>query len=227
MKRIICLWTVLLFGAVYLSAQEAPVHSKKISVSVSGGIALSLYENAFSYRDQGRTMELLNMQGAFAVGYDFSEAFGLRLQVGLGNDAGACNTRETSAHGFYPYSFSHANAFMDAVINLNGLSGKATSLRSKLYAGLGGAHTFGFTDAGHPWQKVNGNNTVLGFRGGFLEEYSFPSGLGVFVDVCGEAYADTYNGLMPSEEDQKRYEGYAGFPLDLRGIISFGLVYRF
>ena len=227
MKRFVCLGAVLLFGTIPLFAQEAPVHAGRVSVSVSGGPALSVYENAFSYRDQGRTMDLLNMQGSFAVGYDFSETFGLRLQAGLGKDAGACNTRETSAHGFYPYSFSHVNTFVDAVINLSGLYGNATALRSKVYAGLGGAHTYGFTDSGHPWQKVNGKNTAFGFRGGFIEEYSFRSGLGIFIDVCGEAYTDNYNGLKPSEEDQKQYEGYAGFPLDLRGIISFGLVYRF
>lgn len=227
MKRFVCLGVALLFAAVPLFSQEAPVHAGKVSASVSGGPALGLYENAFSYRDQGRTMDLLNLGGALAVGYDFSESFGLRLQAAFGKDAGACNTRETSAHGFYPYSFNHVNAFADAILNLNGLSDRATSFRSKVYAGLGGAYTFGFTDSGHPWQKVNDKNTVFGIRGGFIEEYSFRSGLGFFIDICGEAYTDMYNGLMPSEEDQKQFEGYGGFPLDLRGIVSFGIIYRF
>ena len=231
MKQFVCVVCALCLGAAALSAQEErqtpPSHAGRVYLSLQGGPALNLYENAFSYRDNGQAIKLFTLQGALAVGFDFSDAFGIRLQGAYGNDASAANVRQTSGGGFYPYRFRHVNLFADAVLNLSGLRGKVTAFRPKLYAGLGGAHTFGFTESHHPWQKIIGQNTVFGFRGGFIAEYTFASGLGLLADFCGEAYTDLYNGLMPSEEDQKAYEGYAGFPLDLRGILSLGLVYHF
>lgn len=194
---------------------------------VQGTTALDIYENAFSYRENGQLADLFTFQGALGVGYDFSEAFALRTLVAFGNDAGAANTRETSGGGFYPYSFKHVNLFLDAVLNLSGLNGKATAFRPKVYTGVGGAVTFGFTDAHHPWQQITPKNKAFGFRAGFIAEYTLESGLGFFADFCGEAYTDMYNGLMPSAEDQQQYEGYGGFPFDVRGLISLGLVYYF
>lgn len=227
MKRIAFIGAALLLWAGSLCAQEAPSHAHRFYVSLQGGPALNIYENAFTYRENGRAFELFTLQGAAALGYDINDVYGIRLQCAYGADAGAANVRQTSGGGFYPYSFKHANAFTDLVINLNGLAGRVSYFRPKLYAGLGGAHTFEFTDAGHPWQKITPANTVFGFRGGFITEYTFASGFGVYADLCGEAYTDMYNGLMPSKEDQTHYEGYAGFPLDLRGILSLGLVYHF
>lgn len=231
MKRFVCIVCALCLGAAALLAQEerqTPLsHAGRVYLSLQGGPVLNLYENAFSYRDNGQDLKLFTFQGALALGYDFSDAFGVRLQGAFGNDVSACNVRQTSGGGFYPYSFHHMNVFADAVINLVGLRGRVTAFRPKLYAGLGGAHTFDFTDAHHPWQKVNDQNTVFGFRVGFMAEYTFPSGLGLLADLCGEAYTDLYNGLQPSAEDQKQYEGYGGFPLDLRGMLSLGIVYHF
>lgn len=229
--RIICFAVALLCGLTAAWAQEpskeVPSHANRVYLSIQGGPAFNLYENAFSYWENGRGVELFTLQGAAALGYDFSDSYGMRLQAAFGNDAGACNVRQTSGDGFYPYAFRHVNVFADAVVNLSGLRGKVTAFRPKLYAGIGGAYTFDFTDAGHPWQEVVGKNIVFGFRGGFIAEYTLRSGLGFLADFCGEAYTDMYNGLMPSEEDQKNYEGYGGFPLDLRGTISLGLVYHF
>ncbi|MBO4657578.1 MAG: hypothetical protein J5639_07385 [Bacteroidales bacterium] len=227
MKKLYCLGLALLACISVCYAQEPVSHAKRAYLSVQGGYALNVYENAFSYRDNHRGIELLTPQGGLSIGYDFSDSFGLRLAGAFGKDAGACNVRETSGGGFYPYSFRHFNAFLDGVINLNGLAGKITYFRPKVYFGLGGAYTSHFTDAKHPWQKVVGKNIVPGFRLGFIAEYTFNSGFGVFVDICGEAYTDMYNGLMPSKEDQKRYEGYGGFPLDLRGIVTPGIIIHF
>ena len=41
-----------------------------------------------------------------------------------------------------------------------------------------------------------------------------------------EAYRDNYNGLQPTEHDQTAYTGYAGFPLDLRPMLSLGVIFR-
>lgn len=208
-------------------SDDAPSHAGTIYISLQGGPVFNLYENAFSYRDNGRLAELFTPQGALSFGIDFSDVFGIRIMAEGGSDAGACNVRETSGGGFWPYRFYNADVFADAVLNLSGLAGRITRFRPKVYAGLGAAHTFAFTDSGHPWQKVSGSNTVPGFRGGFIAEFTGNSGFGVFLDLCGEAFSDMYNGLMPSAEDQKNYEGYGGFPLDLRCILSVGLVYHF
>ena len=230
MKQSVCIGAALLLGAVALHAQTkepAPSQAHQVFVALQGGTALDIYENAFSYRENGKMLDLFTFQGALSLGYEFNDKYGIRLQGAFGNDAGACNVRETSARGFYPYSFRHVSAFADVLINLTGLAGKTTAFRPKVYAGVGGAHTFGFTDAKHPWQKVTPKNTVPGFRAGFIAEYSWPSGFGIFADLTGEAYHDMYNGLMPSKEDQTHYEGYAGFPFDVRGMLSFGIVYHF
>ncbi len=190
MKRILCLGAALLALHTALCAQETYSHKGRLYIAVEGAPVLNLYENAFSFRENGVDLKLFTLQGAAALGYDFSDTFGLRLNGAYGKDVSACNVRQTSGGGFYPYSFKHANAFLDAVLNLNGLAGKVGAFKPKLYAGLGGAHTFGFTDAGHPWQKPVTRNTVFGFRGGFIAEYCFKSGISLYADLRGESYAD-------------------------------------
>ena len=231
--------SALLAGwALVAAAQPAPGHEGCVSIFVQGGPVLNLYENAFSYRENGVAAELFTFQGSAGIGFDFSEAFALRGQVAYGNDVGSCNTRQTSGGGFYPYHFRHANVFVDAILNLSGLKGRASAFRPRLYAGIGGAYTFGFnpsdnnayyvqTGKYHPWQAIKEKNIVPGFRAGFIAEYTVPSGFGIFADLCGEAYTDMYNGLMPSKQDQENYEGYGGFPWDLRGLLSLGMVYYF
>lgn len=236
MKKLFFLGIALLAGVSFLFAQtsrqaaegeSSESHARRLYVAPMGSVVLDIYENAFSYRENNRDFELVTLQAGLALGYDFTDSFGLRLSAAYGNDAAAGNVRQTAGGGFYPYSFHHVNAFLDGVLNLNGLAGRITKFRPKLYGGLGGAYTFGFTDAKHPWQKINDPNTVFGFRLGFIAEYTFDSGLGLFGDLCGEAYTDMYNGLMPTKEEQKDYEGYGGFPLDLRSLLSFGFVYHF
>ena len=79
----------------------------------------------------------------------------------------------------------------------------------------------------HPWQAVSDRNTAFGFRFGFIAQYNFSDRFGIYADLCGEAYTDNYNGLQPNEKDQQKVEGYAGFPLDLRGLVSLGCVFHF
>ena len=202
-------------------------HSTGFYIALQGGPVLNVYENYFSFSENGQTAKMITPQSAAILGYDFSTAFGVRLQVAYGNDMGACNVKETSAGGFYPYGFQHINGFVDAMLDLGGLSGKKKHFHPRFYIGGGLAHTFNFADSGHPWQKVNSPNTVLGFRGGVVTEYRWNSGLGIYADLCGEGYTDSYNGLQPTEADKAGKDGYPGFPLDLRGILSLGIVYHF
>lgn len=237
LKHFVCFAAALVCGTTLLSAQEerqesSPSHANRVYVSLQGGPTLDYYENAFSYRENGKFTNLITLQGALSIGYDFSDAFGIRLQGAFGTDAGACNTKQTAARGFYPYSFQHVNGFVDAMLNLAGLAGKATAFRPKVYVGAGGAYSFGFKETGehHPWQwdnTVTKKNMVFGFRGGLVLEYCFRSGFGILADFCGEAFTDKYNGLEPNEEDKKAAEGYPGFPFDLKGAASLGIVYHF
>ncbi len=224
MKKLFILLALAVTAAAPAVAQSSDRPSHPFFISMQGGVSGSISENAFSYLDNGRFGGLLGAQGAFAIGYDFTSRIGARISVSYGDNASACNTYQTSAHGFYPYRFKSVNAFVDMLLDV----GKEDSFFSpKLYVGLGGAHTFNFTDSGHPWQDVSGKNTVFGFRGGFVAQFDLSDHFGLFADLCGEAYTDMYNGLMPTKQDQAIESGYPGFPLDLRILASLGMVFHF
>ena len=224
-KALAC--ALLLGCALAAAAQSATSHENRWYVSVQGADVLNLYENAFTYRDNGVDIDLFTLQAGAGLGYNFSEVFGVRTQLSFGSDSGAANSAQTAGGGFFPYSFRHLDLFADAVLNLSGLEGRVTPFRTLLYAGVGGAYTFGFTDSGHPWQVISGENFAPGFRMGGIAQYTLPSGVGFFIDLGGEFYGDDYSGLKPYEEDQKAFNGYAGFPFDLRGVLTLGVMYLF
>ena len=214
-------------------SHSAPDSTKKASgwyIALDAGPMYNEYENAFTYRDNGKS--LFSYQVALSGGYDFNEAFGVRVQVEGGKNLAANNFYQTSDGGFWPYEFYNVSGFADGVLDLVGLRNKENPFRPKLYGGVGLAHTFGFnylTQTKHPWQwdMVSKSNTVFGFRLGAIAEYDFDFGLGIYADLRGEAYTDQFNGLMPSKEDFDNFEGYPGFPFDLRAMLSLGLIYKF
>ena len=219
---ILCVAALTIGAAAFTGgAQDKPAHPFYIALQ-SGGL-VSVNENVFSYHDNGRTADLVTQEFGLAIGYDFSNYFGARLSGAFGKNVSACNVNQTSAGGFYPYDFKSVNVFADAILNL-----KPSGVFSpKLYVGAGGAYTFGFSDPGHPWQEVRSGNAAFGFRGGFIAQWDCGEHVGIFADLCGEAYTDQYNGLRPNSEDQSKADGYAGFPLDLRGVVSLGVLFRF
>ena len=82
----------------------------------------------------------------------------------------------------------------------------------------------------HPWGValrggVIGN--VFGFRVGYLGEWHVTPEVGILVDACGEFYGDMYDCLTPFRDDHGTYRGYAGFPFDMRFILSLGIAYHF
>lgn len=209
--------------------------------SLQGGPLYSVNENRFTYPENGCGFKLFTLQAAAAVGYEFSDTFGLRASFSFGGNRSAANSRE-SGGGFYPYNFKSLNGFIDVILDLNGNYEGQGTFHPKLYVGLGGAYTYGFTKpagygiqpaAGeswkfHPWQDafITERNFVPGFRGGFIAEYEINDWLGIFADLSGEAYRDDYNGLQPTSSDHGDSKGYAGFPLDLRASLSFGVIFR-
>ena len=100
MKKFITVCAALLIGASALFAQSPYDHEGQWNVSVTGGGLFSGSENYFSYKENGRFYDLINWQGAFSVGYDFSNVFGTRLWIGYGKNAGAGNVRQTAGNGF-------------------------------------------------------------------------------------------------------------------------------
>ncbi len=224
----------LLLGAVSVFAQDRYDYSGRWNVAVQGGPMFSINENVHSFTGQGNTIDLFTAQGQVALGYDISKAFGVRFAAGFGKNISAGNYKQTKLDykdQRFPYEFYSVNFFADAILNINEWAEEDSRFSPKAYAGVGFAQTFKFKETGdhHPWQwdKISKSNTPLGFRVGFIGEYDFANGLGIYVDLCGEAYMDNYNGIHPETEAHERGEGYAGFPLDLRALASFGVIYHF
>lgn len=228
MKKTICAVITLFLGVSSLVAQPTHSHEGKFFLGLQQGPVLSIYENAFSYWENAKAIDLFSFQFGLVAGYDVNDIFGLRLSAAYGKNAGACNVKQTSGGGFYPYTFSSLNVFADAVLDLHGLSDNLGFFRVKLYGGLGYARTFHMTDAQHPWQVPEDPNNAFGFRLGGITEFNLTKTIALYADLCGEGYTDLYNGLMPAREEQnENFEGYGGFPLDLRGLLSIGFLFRF
>lgn len=228
MRKIAVILAALLAGVPSLFAQSPFDYAGRWYFSVQGGLAATVSESVFAYTDNGLTKDLIKLQGAAAIGYDFNSYFGVRLAGGYAQHAGSSNVYETGGpNKIWPFQYQSAYVFADGVLNLNGLAENFVPFAPKLYAGLGGAHTFGFTDPHHPFQTPRAKNTVFGMRVGAIAEVDFAFGMGFFFDLGLEAYGDWHNGIRPSEKDQAAYRGYAGFPFDLVPKASLGIIYHF
>lgn len=223
MKKIF-LVLALLAGCLSLDAKSDD-DQKPLYISVQGGTAINVYENYFTIASSDRSM--FTWQGAVAVGYDIIQGITLRLQLESGKNIGACNVLQTSGGGFYPYNFYNVNGFADVILDLKGRQRMEDAFRPKLVGGVGAAYTFGFTDSGHPWQVVEKDNLAFGFRLGGIAEYNLNSSMAIFAEFTGEFFSDGYNGLQPSKKDKEQFTGYPGLPLDVRGLLSVGMLYRF
>jgi len=251
MKKLSLLFVILLLGATSLPAQNiGNTPDRPFRISVQGGPMYSRNENSFAYEYYASPFDLISWQFSGTIGYDFTNAFGLRLNVGYtNNNPAAGNVYETnigyvSTNGtddrFFPYTFKSVNGFVDAVLHLKGLKGPRTAFDPQLYAGLGLGYTYGLKATAenryaaqnsgriHPWQhdELTDPNFAAGMRLGFIAEYNFTDVFGIFADICGEAYGDNYNGMRPTGRFVDYLNGYAGFPFDLRGHVSLGLVFH-
>lgn len=227
MRKIAVILAALLVGVPTLFAQSPFDYAGRWNFSVQGGLAVTVSDNVFGYTDNGMFKDLLKLQGSAAIGYDFTSAFGVRLAGGYAQHAGSSNIMETGGKNVWPFTYQSIYGFADAVLHINGLADNFGPFAPKFYAGLGAAKTYGFTNPNHPFQNPHDPNFVLGFRGGFIAEVDFPFGLGLFADLGLEAYDDWHNGIRPTDKDQESYKGYAGFPFDLVGKLSFGVIYHF
>ena len=207
---------------------------KKMYISLQGGGLVSLNENCRTYSDNGKNSDLLTGQGSATFGYQHTPISGFRIWAGFGGNRGACNSKETSDHRFYPYKFNSVNAFVDYVMDFSGFSNHDWTFVPKIYAGVGVGNTYGFEktpdnpasgDLFHPWQKVSDKNTAFGFRGGLILEYMISRSFGILADFGGEFYTDDYNGINSGDEVSET--GDKNFPFDFRGLASLGFSIHF
>ena len=177
MRKLLAICAALILGASVLSAQEFNPTGRWY-VSLQGGPMYQSSENTFAYRWEGYGSKLLTYTAAVAAGYNFNETWGLRGSVSFGQNRGAGNYKQ-SHDRFYPYDFKNISGFCDLVLDFNGLNAVERGFSPKLYAGIGVAHTFGFTkpkaygvqrdgswqdeEKFHPWQHISEKNTVFGF----------------------------------------------------------------
>ena len=207
-------------------------------ISVRGGVIANAHENVRSYFNHSRAIDAITSGFSLDGMYDFTNLFGMRVSASVGKNAGAANSQEAGG-GFYPYLFRSVNVFADAMLHF-GTPYDAFS--SRAYFGLGYAYTYGLveevkdgvTNWPHPWATSENSipmakepNSVFGFRLGYLGEWHVTPEVGILVDACGEFYTDMYDCLMPSWDEHEPYRGYAGFPFDMRFILSLGIAYHF
>lgn len=220
MKKILILIVALLsLGTTaysarpYITPTSPYQHGHRWFLSVQGGPKIGLYDHIGSFFNYERGWEAVTPHGSLSFGYNFDDAWSLRISGGYSYNAGACSPYQGQ---FYPYNYSAAYAFVDGILNYPALCEINKAFNTKFYAGLGGAYTFGFTDPGHPFETLNTNNFVPGLRLGVILEYDFPGGLGLFADIAAENFLD-------------RYDGYAtgtAIALDSALKLSFGVIYH-
>ena len=181
-------------------------------ISLQGGPMISVGEFSSSFSENGHGWDLLSWHGALSLGYNFNDAWDLRISGSYSYNPGALNPYA----GFHPYHFQAAHLFADAIINFNGLAEYNISFNPKVYMGLGAAYTHSFTATDHPFQTLSPRNVVPGVRLGGIAEFDSPNGFGWFIDLGAEGFFDWYNGQAPE-----------GFLLDMEFKLSFGIIYHF
>ena len=216
-RKIVLLLAALLLSATALLARPLPdryspyQHGHRWFMSVQAGPALLLAENMRSYSAYGKAFDSISWHAALSFGYNFTDAWALRIAGVYGYNAGAM----LPYAGFYPYKYFAAQLFADMVLNYNALAEYNTPFNFKTYAGLGGAFTHGFTEVEHPFQELSKNNIVPGIRLGAIFEYDYKSGFGWFMDLGAEAFLDRYDGQVMS------------LPVDFGFKLSLGFIYHF
>lgn len=218
MRKIALVVAALLLTMVSFAAKPRlkPVspyqYGQRWYFSVQAGPMVSVGEYSSTFAKNDRPFDILTWHGALSIGYNFNDAWDLRISGSYSYNPGSLNPYG----GFFPYHFQAAHLFADAIINTNGLAELNIPFSPKFYLGLGAAYTHSFTETNHPFQTLSPQNFVPGVRLGGIAEWDTPSGFGWFIDLGVEGFWDWYNGQAPE-----------GFILDLEFKLSFGIIYHF
>ena len=217
-RKIVLLLAALLLSATALLARPLPAryspyqHGHRWFMSVQAGPALLLAENMSSYSAYGKAFDSISWHAALSFGYNFTDAWALRIAGVYGYNAGALPPRDQ----LFPYRFQAAHVFADMVLDHNALAEYNVPFTFKTYAGLGAAYTFGFSETDHPYIVPDSPNLSPAVRLGAIFEYDYKSGFGWFFDLGVEGFSDWYNGLEPE-----------GFKVDVAFKLSVGFIYHF
>ena len=189
-------------------------------------------ENTWTYTDPKiggkKFWDLVSPQIQVSFGHYFTPVLGWRVSAAYAGNKSALNHNETSAAGFYPYSFKSISAFADLLVNLSRRDVQDRHWFWTLFGGLGYGHGFDFQDVFHPWQTHNPNwkipTNAFGMRGGLNLEYMFNNGLSFMLEGGAEAFTDGFNGMNPHIHKD---ENDVNFPFDVRPVATFGIGYHF
>ena len=218
LRKLVLLSVALLLATASFAARPLPdryspyQYGHRWYFSFQGGTAIPVADHISSYSANSQPLGMLSWHGALSLGYNFSDAWDMRVSGSYNYNAGALSPYQ----GFYPYRFHAAHLFVDAVLNYNALAEFNVPFSPKTYAGVGAAYTFGFTYVNHPYQVLDYPNLTPAVRLGAILEYNTPGGFGIFADFGVEAFTDWYNG---HESDK--------FPLEFLLKLSLGVVYHF
>ena len=162
MRKLLIFLTILSLTAGACMARSLPdryspfQYSHRWYFSFQAGPVLSATEYMDSFAKNGKWFDSISWHGALAFGYNFTDAWDLRISGIYGYNAGALSPYQ----GFYPYRFHSAQLFADMILNYNALAEYNVPFNFKTYIGLGGAYTFGFTNFLHPYQVLDSPNLV-------------------------------------------------------------------
>lgn len=223
MKRLFsALFALLFFACAALSARDQRNQEKSFFITLQGGPGISLNENIGTFFDNNSALKLVKFHGAASIGGFFSRHHGIRIYGEYSMNSSGSNVQETSAGGFWPYTFKSGTFFADYIVNGGDIS-SGSPFRWRPYVGIGAAYTFGFTDNHHPWQKYSTRNIAMGFRYGVMLEYLLTDSFGLFLDGAHLWFTDTYNGMSPKNSKGE----HLGFPFDMKLNISLGAAIHF
>ena len=196
--------------ALVVVAQERAENRLGWNVALQGGAHYSAFENT-KHESFGKSVD---GHVALSVGYDFSHAFGTRVEVSYGRNTSGTNTKESGR----PVVLYHCNdvSFFADLSNLLSKDRRTNfEVEAKGYVGLGVGIPSEGTDPNVGYYNNESTETALGVRAGVICEWHATQNWGFFVDGRMTGYADKFNGVD------------AGRPLDIRLGLSVGAIYHF
>lgn len=198
-----------------LSAQVSPYeYGHRWYVSLQGGPAYFNGDWSFVYREkQGEWMTPVTPAFGISAGYSVANGHELRLTASGGKKMATCISYD---YELYPYTFHSVSLLADYVLAFMSLEENFAPFSPKLYAGVGAAYTYNFTDPDHPERKVHDSNWAGCANFGTILEYNFRFGLGLFTDIGLLFMGDPYDG-----------QGWHNFMLDMEVGWNIGIVYHF
>ncbi|MBQ4390384.1 MAG: hypothetical protein II824_10550 [Bacteroidales bacterium] len=215
MRRLVIAFIAFSLSISPLSAQRHRTpfeYGHTVAVSLQGGPLVFVGEYTKAFKQNKEFWRVFAPHAELALSYFISDGRSIRTSLSYSKKSSVLSMDD----GYYPYTFNAAHLFVDYVVDFYRLGEYYVNFSPMLYVGAGVAHSFGFSDSGHPDPPITTSNWVPGFRIGGILEYDFKSGFGFFGDLGLEFLLDHYNGLKADT-----------FPIDLNIRLGLGVIYHF